>query len=229
MINNDRALPDRARLFIFDMDGTLLPDTTGLLAVASALDTVDEVRELERQFADGTLSTVDFSRAVHRLWGVVPDDVARRAFDSCAKLEKIREVTERIANDGGISCLITMSQDFFADHFHEFGFDHVFASPYPRTAEAITAGVPESDILTPESKPLIADALCTKHGLRFADTVAFGDSGSDLPLFEQLRHTVAVNGNQRITELSSTSYRGNSLLGAYEAALEMIALCRQAS
>lgn len=201
------------------MDGTLLPQTTGLLAVASALDTVTDVDELERQFAAGTINTVEFTRSLHRLWGIVPQHVVREVFDACAKLDEIREVTTDIATNGGVSCLITMSQNFFADHFRDFGFDHVFASMYPKTADAV---VRDADILTPESKPAIARELCSQHGFAFEDTVAFGDSGSDIPLFRALRYTLAVNGTEQIRRMSAASYQGNSLLAAYELALDMI-------
>lgn len=203
------------------MDGTLLPDSTGMLALAGALSTVADVEELERRFAAGTLDTVGFTTAIHRLWGVIPPEVARAAFDGCAKLDEIREVTADIARNGDVSCLITMSQNVFADHFLEFGFDHVRASSYPT---AVGAAVREVDVLTPESKPVIARELCELHGLDYRDTVAFGDSGSDLPLFRELRHTVSVNGTPAIAGVSALEYRGNSLLAAYRLALDLVAV-----
>jgi phosphoserine phosphatase len=222
-LRNDVVVPrvDHRRLFVFDMDGTLLPDATGMLALAGALRTVAEVEELERQFAAGTLDTLGFTTAIHRLWGVIPPEVARAAFDQCAKLEEIREVTSDIARNGDVSCLITMSQNVFADHFLEFGFDHVRASTYPTAAGA---AVREVDVLTPDSKPVIVRELCDKHGLDYLDTVAFGDSGSDLPLFRELRHTVSVNGTPAIGEVSAVEYRGNSLLAAYRLALDLVAV-----
>ncbi len=201
------------------MDGTLLPDATGMLALAAALETVDSVDELERQFAAGALDTVGFTNAIHRLWGVIPPNVARAAFDSCAKLDEIHQVTEDISRNGDVSCLITMSQNVFADHFLEFGFDHVYASTYPTE---VGAAVREQDVLTPESKPVIARELCERYELDYADTVAFGDSGSDLPLFRSLKHTVSVNGTPAIAAISAVEYRGKSLFDAYRLALDLV-------
>ncbi|MEV0679179.1 hypothetical protein AB0I60_21925 [Actinosynnema sp. NPDC050436] len=77
-------------------------------------------------------------------------------------------------------------------------------------------------MLTPDSKPAIARELCARHGLDFRDTVAFGDSGSDVPLFRELTHT--VNGIPSIAGLSAVEYRGNSLLAAYRLALDLVAV-----
>jgi len=212
-------LSNQRRLFVFDMDGTLLPDSTGMLALAAAMGTIDSVSELERQFADGTLDTVGFTNAIHRLWGMIPPEVAKAAFESCAKLDEIHRVTEDISRNGDISCLITMSQNVFADHFLDFGFDHVQASTYPKE---IGAAVREADVLTPESKPAIARDLCERYGLNYVDTVAFGDSGSDLPLFRSLKYTVSVNGTPAIAEISAVEYCGKSLFDAYRLALDLI-------
>ncbi|GAA0256130.1 hypothetical protein GCM10010492_66260 [Saccharothrix mutabilis subsp. mutabilis] len=209
----------RRRLFVFDMDGTLLPDATGMVALATALGTADAVDELERRFADGTLDTVGFTTEIHRLWGVIAPEVARAAFDGCAKLADIHRVTADIARNGDVSCLITMSQNVFADHFLDFGFDHVHASAYPAEAGAV---VRAEDVLTPESKPVIVRELCERHGLDYGDTVAFGDSGSDLPLFRSLKYTVSVNGTPSIADVSAAEYRGGSLLDAYRIALDLI-------
>ncbi|SDC46396.1 HAD family hydrolase [Actinokineospora iranica] len=209
----------RRRLFVFDMDGTLLPETSGLLAVAEVLGTVDELTALEERFAVEEISTLEFAREVRRLWGPVPESVFRQAYDSCAKLAGIREVVHDIRAGGGVSCLITMSQDLFANLFAEHEFDHIFATPYPLSLEAAVA---DEDVLTPESKPRIVERLCREHGFDYADTVAFGDSGSDIPLFQTLRHTVAVNATDQLLGLAATDYRGASLPEAYRLALDMI-------
>lgn len=218
-LTTDARQADRRRLFVFDMDGTLLPDTSGLLAVAAVLDTLREVEELEREFARGKVSTVEFTRAVYAMWGLVPSTLSRSAFESCRKMTEIREVTADISAGGGISCLITMSQDFFANHFLEYGFDYVFSSRYP----AVTDGaVQEADVLVPESKPGIVRELCERYEFNFETTIAFGDSGSDVPLFRELIHTISVNASERLEKMSSVNYRGSSMMTAYQLALDAV-------
>lgn len=204
------------RLFVFDMDGTLLPGTSGLLAMAAAMRTEAELAAMEREYSAGRLTTVAFTRRLYELWGQVPRDIVAEAFTACPKLTGIREVTAAIAARGDVSCLITMSQDFFANMFASYGFDRVYATPYPAGRDAV---VDEAAVLTPLSKVTIVRALCGELGLTFSATVAFGDSLSDLPLFEALVHTVAVNADPRLAVHSAVAYRGNSLLEAYAIAL----------
>jgi phosphoserine phosphatase len=47
------------------------------------------------------------------------------------------------------------------------------------------------------------------------DVVAYGDSQSDVPLFEVAGASVAVNADDHVSGLASRSYRGDDLLEAY--------------
>jgi len=199
------------RLFAFDMDGTLLPKTTGLLELAEALGTQDELRELEARFSEGKLDTVSFTREVSALWGPISSQTAQIAFEKAPKLEGITEMLCEIREVGGVSCIITMSQDIFANHFKDFGFDHVISTPYP----------PHNDnnfskVLKPSDKPVVLRKLASKYAFDFAETVAFGDSLSDVELFSHLRHSIAVNADQYLIKHAAFSYTGRSILEAFQ-------------
>ena len=56
-------------LFVFDMDGTLLPGSTASLELAAALDALDDLHALEAGFLAGDLDTRGFAAAVHDLFG----------------------------------------------------------------------------------------------------------------------------------------------------------------
>jgi len=203
----------KKRLFVFDMDGTLLPGTTASLELARATGTSAQLRALEEEFAAGRIDTKGFAAEISRLWGSLSADVVRDAFVKSPKLRNIREVTRAVADAGGRSCLISMSPDYFTDHFREFGFDHVFSSRFPRGGEPLDP----DRILVPEDKPRLVRELCTKESLDLGDTVAFGDSMSDYPLFRCLRLTVAVNPDAKLEKLALATYRGDDLYGAYAA------------
>jgi phosphoserine phosphatase len=105
------------------MDGTLLLGTSAPVLVAAALGRGDSLVELEERFAAGAATAVDFARALHECWGVVPAHVARRAFATAPLLANIREVVADIHRHGERACVITMSPDYFAEQLLEFGFD----------------------------------------------------------------------------------------------------------
>ncbi len=200
------------KLYIFDMDGTLLPRTTASLEIAKITNTLTELHELERRFIQEKLPTREFAKYIHELWGLLHPTVIEAAFSAAPKLKNISETLSVIKERGDVSCLITMSPDFFADCFYPYGFDHIVASPFPRQVED---QIDLDKILKPEDKPRVSDDLARAYGLDFNASVAFGDSMSDYPLFQQLRHTVAVNGTADLKKVSTHHYDGDDLYQAF--------------
>jgi phosphoserine phosphatase len=199
------------------MDGTLVRSTSAPVLVAAALGRDDSLVELEHRFATGAATAVDFARALHEMWGVVPPEVARRAFMSAPLIENVREVLEDIHRRSEVACLITMSPDYFAEQFLEFGFDAVFASRFPRSADvALDVGA----ILNPEDKPRLAARFCEAHRVQLGDAVAYGDSMSDVFLFAEVGLRVSVNGDHHLAELADIAVEGSDLMLAYRAACE---------
>jgi phosphoserine phosphatase len=203
------------RAHIFDMDGTLVPRTSGPALVAAALGRHDSLVELEQRFASGTATAAEFARVLHETWGVVSPEVALQAFSAAPLLENIREVLQDIRRRGEVACLITMSPDYFAEHFLEFGFHDVFASRFPRSTEV---PLDEAQILNPEDKPRLAARFCAEHGVALQDAVAYGDSMSDVFLFREVGLGVSVNGDHHLAELAGIAVEGSDLMLAYRAA-----------
>jgi phosphoserine phosphatase len=96
------------RLFVFDMDGTLLIGTTACIEIAKVSGTLDQLHVLERQFATGEIDAFCFAQNIGALWGMVDQRVVRTAFEAAPKLSNIKAVIALIRRGGGKSCLITM-------------------------------------------------------------------------------------------------------------------------
>jgi len=205
------------RAHVFDMDGTLVRSTSAPLLVAAAIGRGDSLVELEERFANGVATAVDFARALHEMWGVVSPEVARRAFLTAPLIENVREVLDDIRLRGEVACLITMSPDYFAEQFLEFGFDAVFATRFPRSAEV---PLDEAAVLNPEDKPRLAARFCAEHGLQLQDAVAYGDSMSDVFLFGEAGLRVSVNGDHHLADLADIAVEGPDLMLAYRPARE---------
>lgn len=206
------------RAHIFDMDGTLLHGTTAPVLLAAALGRPEALAALEERFAAGSATTLQFAQALHEMWGVVAPEVARQAFAAAPLLANVREVLADIRARDERSCLITMSPDYFAEQFLDFGFDAVFASRFPRSPDA---PLDEAAILSPEDKPRLAERFCAEHGVALADAIAYGDSMSDVFLFEEVGVRVSVNGDHHLAERSDIAVEGTDLLLAYRAAREL--------
>jgi len=206
------------RLFIFDMDGTLLVKTTASIEIAKMTGTTAQLHRLEKNFAEGVIDAFRFAQEIFGCWGILDKTMVRRAFEKTAKLEKIKDVMSLIRRGGGKSCLITMSPDFYAHHFYDYGFDFIESSRFPTRLEEQV--VPEK-ILSPKDKAVIAQRLCQQLGFAVENCVAFGDSMSDYILFRELKHTVSVNGDSGIKGLARYHYDGLDLHDAF------LAVCRQ--
>lgn len=74
------------RLFVFDMDGTLLMRTTACIEIAKVSGTLDQLHILEQQFAAGEIDAFCFARNIGVLWGMVDERVVRTAFEATPKL-----------------------------------------------------------------------------------------------------------------------------------------------
>lgn len=200
------------RLFVFDMDGTLLMRTTACIEIAKVSGTLDQLHLLERQFAAGEIDAFCFARSIGALWGMVDEQLVRRAFEATPKLGNIKTVTSLIRSGGGKSCLITMSPDFYARLFYEYGFDFIAASEFPTSPGE---EVRRENILSPKDKATIAREWCERLGFELKQCVAFGDSMSDYPLFKELDHTIAINGDSTLRNLARYCYDGGDLHDAF--------------
>ncbi|MDT0342334.1 HAD family hydrolase [Streptomyces litchfieldiae] len=209
-------------LHVFDMDGTLLHGTTANLEVARQFGTLAELVELEARFVAGELNTLGFSTALHALWRELTPAAVAAAFAAGPWLAGIREVCADIRRRGERSVVITMSPDFFARHLLPLGFDEVVASRFPDPP--FTRPLDPAHILTPEDKVTIVERICARYELPLADSIAYGDSMSDAPLFRRLRRTVAVNADHHLAGLAALSYRGADLTEAYALARTLIPL-----
>jgi phosphoserine phosphatase len=207
------------RAHVFDMDGTLLHGTTAPLLLAAALGGGDGLAALEQRFAGGTMTAVEFARELHGMWGVVAPENARRAFGCARVLDNLREVLGDIRARDERACLITMSPDYFAEQFLDFGFDAVFASRFPRDADT---ALDETGILEPRDKPRLAARFCEQYGLRLSDAVAYGDSMSDVFLFREVGVRIAVNADHHLADLADVAIDGTDLMPAYLAARKLI-------
>jgi len=200
------------RLFVFDMDGALLIRTTACIEIAKVSGTLDQLHILEQKFAAGEIDAFYFAQNIGALWGMVDEQLVRTAFEGTPKLANIKAVTALIRRGGGKSCLITMSPDFYANLFYEYGFDFIGASQFPRNSHA---QVKRENILNPKDKAIIAQRWCNHLGFELNECVAFGDSVSDYLLFKELEHTVSINGDRTLQDLARYRYEGSDLHAAF--------------
>lgn len=210
-ITQTQVLKIMKRLFVFDMDGTLLPQTTAILEIAGMTGHKEELERLEKQLINKEITNDQFAKMIYDLWDTLAEETVKASFAKAPKMKNIDQALNKIVSKGGIPCLITSAPDFFANYFCSFGFDHIFASkPFCLKEREFTP----QHILHAKDKPRLASQLCRQLGFKFEESVAFGDSLSDVALFQNLSHTVSVNGDKHIKDYAKYHYTGNDLLEA---------------
>ncbi|WP_329549043.1 HAD-IB family phosphatase [Streptomyces sp. NBC_01356] len=205
-----------SRLHVFDMDGTLLRGTTASLEIARRLGCATDLVRLEESFAAGAVDPFGFASEVCRLWRGLTPRITQEVFDRAPWIGGLHEVLADIRRRGERSVVVTLSPDFFADRLAAFGVDEVVASRFP-TLPLTTAPDP-AGILAPGGKVTAVDRIRRVQGIDRNSCVAYGDSGSDIPLFRELGHTVAVNATASLRELARFHYDGDDLREAYRLA-----------
>jgi phosphoserine phosphatase len=198
-----------SRLHIFDMDGTLLYGSA-CLEISRHLGQIDAVNAIEERWGRGEVGHVEFYELCLPLWAGLGEEDIDEVFAATSWLDGVQEVWADIADRGEHSAVITLSPQFFADRLVAWG----VGSAHGAGVDVISPLDPDN-VLTPLLKVRIAKELMLRYGLTADDCIAYGDSSSDVPLFELLSNTVAVNGSEALNRLSAASYEGGDLREAY--------------
>ncbi|SOE12421.1 phosphoserine phosphatase [Streptomyces sp. 2323.1] len=204
-----------SKLHLFDMDGTLLYGSAAAVEISRRLGLEREIAELERGFAAGELTPVQFAQRACELWAAELTELQlAAAFEGAPWLTGIQEVWADIRARGERCAVISLSPAFFVERLLAWGADTTHGSRWP--AVPIRQAVDPAGILSSAAKVQIADELCVQYGLTRADCVAYGDSMSDTELFAAVPQSVAVNADHHVSDLASYAYVGRDLREAYE-------------
>ncbi|MFI1303638.1 HAD family hydrolase [Streptomyces sioyaensis] len=204
-----------SKLHLFDMDGTLLYGSAAAVEISRRLGLEREIAELERGFAAGELTPVEFAQRACEMWAAELTELqVAAAFEGAPWLTGIQEVWADIRARGERCAVISLSPAFFVERLLAWGADTAHGSRWP--AVPIRQAVDPAGILSSAAKVRIADELCVQYGLTRADCVAYGDSMSDTELFAAVPQSVAVNADHHVSDLASYAYVGRDLREAYE-------------
>lgn len=209
-----------SKLHIFDLDGTLLRGSTACMQIAALSGHTAELVRLEATFRDRTIDSLSYADSIGRMWHSLTDEVVSEAFELSPWLRGITAVCDDIRARGELSAVITLSPNFFARHLTRFGFDEIHSSTFPNLP--IVQPIDPVGILTPRNKVHIFERLRRKYAIPRSQSVAYGDSMSDGPLFRHLRSTVAVNGDAHLQGIAAASYTGSDLRRAYDLARTLL-------
>ncbi len=202
----------RWKLACFDLDGTLVRHVSTGQHLATHLGHVDAMAEIERAYAAGTVTNADVAAMDGRHYrGLTRADVANM-LDDIPVIDDIVETVGWLKERGIPSVICTLAWRFVGEVFTDrYGF---IASSGPtlrigRGGEF--SGEVEMDF-TEDDKPEFIRSLCGARGISLSEVFHVGDSRSDIPLFNAVGYSVALNGTREAVESARVALETDSLL-----------------
>lgn len=201
---------DGIKLVAFDLDGTLIPETTVSLSLARHLGYEAELEELERQFRDGEIGNsviADFE--AERLRGLPVAEV-EEVIGRIPLIQGLSETVEALKSDGITAFIATITGSFAPRVYQRrFGFDGYCGTEVGEADGRLTGTVvrycDEFDKLDH------VKAECARRGLEARHCAALGDSRSDIPLFHWAGRSLAINASPAARAAAQSSIETSDL------------------
>lgn len=204
--------PTRWKLACFDLDGTLVKGTTTGQHLATKLGHADVMSQIEQAYAAGLVTNTDVAAMDGRHYrGLTSSDV-EAMIDDIPVIEGIAQTVRWLDARGMPSVICTLAWRFVGEVFAErYGF---IASSGPTLRigpDGRFTGEVESDF-TERDKPAFVGSLCDTLGIEMSQVFHVGDSRSDIPLFEAVGYSVALNASREAKATASVALEADSLL-----------------
>jgi phosphoserine phosphatase len=197
--------------------------STASYEISKVVGAQEAVVAIEQGWRAGEISDVGFWDRCLPLWEGIDDALIDHAFNAAPWMDGIELVFADIAVRAEHSVVITQSPQFFVDRLLSWGAENTYGT------QVVPGGsASEHQLISAEDKADIVANLLTRYGLDESSCVAYGDSTSDVPLFKWLPHTVAVNANEQIRQLASTTCDGTDLREVYRAGRALLGTPRTA-
>jgi phosphoserine phosphatase len=180
------------RAVIFDIDGTLLPDTSVCHFMAEGMGHLAQIVEMEAAWHAYEIDNRTFSsRDAVNYRGVAVADVEARLAD-LPLIAGLDEVCRRLTAAGVLVKLASCTWSFAGRYLQRrFGLDDHCGTEMAEADGVFLGRV--ARFCSERDKARHAVAFAQRHAIDIGDCVAVGDSRSDVPLFEAAGRAIALN------------------------------------
>jgi phosphoserine phosphatase len=218
----EQAPGARWRLVVADLDGTLITGTTAAAHLDGWIGHGPVITDLERRFASGELTNTQVAESYAPLYRGIAVADAAAAMAPISSLDDIA-LGVGLLKDRGIEAVIaTAGWSFSARALGDlWGFTDARGVDLEVDSTGRFTGR-VSRHFEPEDKVGYVDEQCRRLGIGL-DQVAIGDGRSDLPLFEAVGFSVALNAATAVRAAASAAIESESLLDALTAVPGLLA------
>ena len=196
---------NRWRLACFDLDGTLTCGTTVSQHLADRLGQSERVAELERRYAVGEISNSVVAEEQARSYRGIPLPQVVAKLSDIACIEGIDSTLAALREREINSLLCTVTWSFAAQEFRRrHGFIAVSGTEIGLDPGGVVTGEVKSNFDEWDKLEFVR-SYCKVNDVDLAECIAVGDSRSDIPLFEAVGFSVALNATPQAREAASVS------------------------
>jgi phosphoserine phosphatase len=195
----------RWRLACFDLDGTLVQATSVSQHLADRFGQSPQMAELERRYAASEISNSVVADEQAAMYGGMPLARVIEALDDIPCIEGIDATVNTLREQGVNSLLCTVTWSFAAEEFcRRHGFVKGFGTEIDIEPGGMLTGRVQRHF-DEWDKLAFVRAHCAEVGVELEDCIAIGDSRSDVPLFEVVGFSIAINATEQAREAASVA------------------------
>jgi len=214
----------RRRLFVFDMDSTLIRcEVIDELAARAGVG--HEVAAITARAMRGELDfRSSFRERMARLRGL-PADVIEDISSTLPIMPGAAALLRELRDQGHYTAILSGGFDVFAQRVQALLGVHEVHANHLQLRDGRLTGEVEGPIIDGQRKVALLEELARKEGFSLGDTVAVGDGANDIPMLLRAGLGVAFHAKPRVRELAPCSLSRVDLTGL----LDLIGSPRSAS
>ncbi|MFI1014345.1 HAD family hydrolase [Streptomyces sp. NPDC020965] len=182
----------RHPVIAFDLDGTLLRNTSGSLLLAHAMGHLTAVEELERLYAEYGIDHHEYSTREAPLFAGTTTGQIRDHLRDAPWIGGLEETFTELADAGCTLLLATLAWEFVSEAIEHRPWFAAVSGVGMEINDGVLSGR-VSRHMSEDGKVTFVDGWCRANGVALADVAAVGDSRSDVSLFRAAGTTIALN------------------------------------
>lgn len=196
----------------FDLDGTLVRNTSTGHHLATKLGHADGMAVIESLYREGKASNSDVAQYDGQHYqGYSVTDI-HHFLEDIPTINHIKQTVDYLSSVGIPSIICTLAWKFVAEYFaNKYGFVDWSGPELVMDEHGLFTGEVLSDFQETD-KPKFVNSFCLKRNVHLSEVFHVGDSRSDWPLFKAVGLSIALNAGTPTRALASHCINSESLM-----------------
>ena len=180
------------RLVSFDLDGTLFPDTTTCIELGRCLGHLDVIRDLEARYARYEIDNAQVAEGDAIAYAGRTTEFIEEAVLAIPTISGIQETIAALRAHGIATLIVTVTWSFAARALAKRYAVDGYAGAEMEEIDGILAGRVCKHFEAAD-KVRFVEGFAQARGIALSECAAVGDSRSDIPLFQSVGLSIALN------------------------------------